>query len=88
MPGGVLKESCLWSDCSRSSFLFPHLVQGEGPLEGPVPDDHRDVVDAGLPQHVMHLVRGEARNIFTIDLQNLVTESKIIHNLLNPFKGG
>ena len=45
-----------------------HLVQRECPLEGPVPDDHRDVVDAGLPQHVVDLVRGEARNIFTIDL--------------------
>ena len=53
-------------------------MQGEGPLEGPVPDDHRDVVDAGLPQHVVDLVRGEARNVLTIDLQNLVTKSEII----------
>ena len=69
--------------------MFPHLVQGEGPLEGPVPDNHRDIVDAGLPQHVVHLVRGEARNILTIDLQNLVTKSEIIQACcLNPFKGG
>ena len=53
-------------------------MQGEGPLEGPVSDDHRDVVDAGLPQHVVDLVRGEARNVLTIDLQNLVTKSEII----------
>ena len=64
-------------------------MEGEGPLEGPVPDDHRYVVDAGLAQHVVHLVRGKARNIFTIDLQNLVTKSKIIQACcLNPFKGG
>ena len=60
------------------SGRFSHLVQGEGPLEWPVSDDHRDVVDAGLPQHVVHFVRGESRNILTIDLQNLVTKSEII----------
>ena len=49
-------------------FRILHLVQSECPLEGPVPDDHCNVVDAGLSQHVVDLVRGEARNIFTIDL--------------------
>ena len=66
-----------------------HLVQSECPLERPVPDDHRDVVNAGLPQHVVNLVRGEARNIFTIDLENLVAKSEIIQACcLSPFKRG
>ena len=87
MPCGVLKDFCSLGKLFSGQFL--HLVQGEGSLEGPVPDDHRDVVDAGLPQHVVHFVRGEPRNIFTIDLQNLVTKSEIIQACcLNPFKGG
>ena len=64
-------------------------MQSESPLEGPIPDDHRNVVDAGLSQHVVDLVRGEARNIFTIDLKNLVAKSEIIQACcLSPLKRG
>lgn len=86
MPSGILRN---FVKLLLRQFGTLHLVQSECPLEGPVPDDHRDVVDAGFPQHVVDLVRGEARNIFTIDLQNLVTKSEIIQACcLNPFKGG
>ena len=52
------------------------LVQSQGPLEGPVSDHHVDVVNGGLVlQDVMDFIRGEPGNIFSIDLQNLITKS-------------
>ena len=57
-------------------------MQCERPLEGPVPDNHHDVVDAGLPQHVVDLIRGVARNIVAIDLKDLVTKSEIIQGYI------
>ena len=55
--------------------VWSHLVQGEGPFEGPIPDSHHDVVDGGLAEHVMDLVGGVARQAHPVHLQDLVAES-------------
>ena len=49
-------------------------MQGEGPFEGPVPYSHHDVVDGGLAEHVVHLVRGVAGQADPVHLQDLVAE--------------
>ena len=51
-------------------------MQSQGPLKWPISDHHGDIVDGGLVfQDVMDFIRGEPGNIFSIDLQNLITES-------------
>ena len=53
------------------------LVQSQGPLEGAVSDDQIDVVDGGLVlQDVVDFVRRKPGHVFSIDLQNLITESE------------
>ena len=57
-------------------IFFSFLVQSQGPLKWPISDHHGDIVDGGLVlQDVMDFVRGEPGNIFSIDLQNLITKS-------------
>ena len=51
-------------------------MQSQGPLEGAVSDDQIDVVDGGLVlQDVVDFVRRKPGHVFSIDLQNLITES-------------
>ena len=60
------------------------FVQSQGSLEGPVSDHHGDIVDRGLVlQDVMDFIRREPGNIFSIDLQNLITKSVKFRSLCN-----
>ena len=59
-------------------------MQSQSPLEWPISDHHGDVVDGGLVlQDVMDFIRREPGNIFSIDLQNLITKSVNLRSLRN-----